>query len=92
MEPERSWREQIERLALGWQAPEAMHRPPELFSKALVHVHPYDLPPSHCLVSGHTPLPAVLLQPQRICCDTTGGLANRTLSAVRFPERQVFTG
>ena len=92
LDPERPWRQQVDRLAQGWQSADALHRPAELFSKALVHVQPFDLPPACCLVSGHTPLPEVLSQPQRICCDTSGGLPGRRLSAVCFPKRQVLTG
>jgi hypothetical protein len=63
--------------------------PPELYSKTRMHQVPSDLPRGWCVVSGHTPVAQVHLDPQRILCDTSGGRPGRPLSAVVWPSRRV---
>jgi len=60
-----------------------------LYSKELVDLIPQDLPPGCCVVSGHTPLEEVYVTPERIVCDTSGGMSGEALSAVIWPEGRV---
>lgn len=66
--------------------------PAALYHKPRAFQVPYDLPDNLCIVSGHTPIEAVHLAPDRILCDTSGGQRNRPLSAVIWPSRRVITG
>jgi hypothetical protein len=84
---------QLHELRLGWAGPWSDEpRPLPLFRKAQVERVPHDFPPGTCLVSGHTPRVDPLVTPNRILCDTSGGLAGRPLSAVIFPSGQLLRG
>ena len=64
-----------------------LQRPPWLCSKEFTGPQV----PADCgkvVVSGHVPMPEVIAYPQRILCDTTGGIAG-DLSCVLLPEMQV---
>ena len=86
---EEPWEPQVSRLEQGWDGDDghASH----LFNKAWAQCVPEDLPADCCVISGHTPLRQALVLPQRILCDTSGGLPDRQLSAVVWPEGQVIT-
>jgi hypothetical protein len=78
---------QLEHLRQGWAAPD--YPPESLFSKERQFTLPLDLP-EHCtVVSGHTPIATAFVSPQRILCDTSGGMKKRHLSAVIWPEGRV---
>ncbi len=62
-----------------------------LFAKDRKFSRPVDLPDYWTVVSGHTPLPQPFISAQRILCDTSGGLPNRLLSAVVWPEGRIVT-
>lgn len=78
---------QLAQLERGWAGDDghAAH----LFNKAWAHCVPCDLPPRWCVVSGHTPVRQPLVLPQRVLCDTSGGLVDRHLSGVVWPEGRV---
>jgi hypothetical protein len=80
---------QLAWLAHGWDHDDGA--PAHLFSKAWTHCVPCDLPEDTCVVSGHTPVRRPLVAPQRILCDTSGGMPDRVLSAVVFPAGRVIT-
>lgn len=80
---------QLDWLHHGWERDDG--GPAHLFSKAWTHCVPCDLPTDTCIVSGHTPLRRPLIVPQRILCDTSGGMPDRALSAVVFPAGTVVT-
>jgi hypothetical protein len=80
---------QVRKLHDAWSNDDGY--PPALFDKDRAFVIPIDLPPDWCVVSGHTPLTEVVVTPQRILCDTSGGMPNRPLSAVIWPEGRVVT-
>ena len=80
---------------MGWAGPWSdadAPRPLPLFHKAQVERVPHDLPSGTCLVSGHTPRVDPLITPNRILCDTSGGLAGRPLTGVVFPSGKVLRG
>jgi hypothetical protein len=81
---ERSYVPQRKLLQAGWDGDDGSAVP--LFNKSWAHCIPADLPSLWCVVSGHTPVRQALITPQRILCDTSGGLSERTLSAVEFPS------
>lgn len=87
------WRRQVEEL----QQPQALWQfavpelPGALYSKRRTQQVPNDLPKHMCVVSGHTPVPVPVITRSRILCDTTGGLRNRKLSAVCWPDGRVVT-
>ena len=86
---EEPWEPQVSRLEQGWAGDDghASH----LFNKAWAQCVPEDLPADCCVVSGHTPLRQALVLSQRILCDTSGGLPDRPLSAVVWPEGKIIT-
>lgn len=88
--PDRPWREQVEELEQGW--PKMVEAPAPIFEKPWSRLVPDDLPADITLVSGHTPLAEVWQTPQRILCDTSGGMPHRLLSGVIWPEGRVVTG
>jgi hypothetical protein len=65
--------------------------PPPLYAKPRAFLLPEDLPEDTCVVSGHTPFENVMMEPQRILCDTSGGMPGRPLSGVIWPERRVIS-
>jgi serine/threonine protein phosphatase 1 len=67
----------------------SLNSPGWLFSKKW----PFEAVPSDCdkvVVSGHVPVPSVLLEKQKILVDTTGGVEG-DLSCVLLPQRTVIT-
>lgn len=80
---------QLDWLRHGWAYDDG--GPAFLFSKVWTHCVPCDLPADTCVVSGHTPVQRPLVAPQRILCDTSGGMPYRELSAVVFPSGAVVT-
>lgn len=87
------WKPQIAELqapAAWWQFGPPEH-PPALYSKVRAGLVPDDLPETHCVVSGHTPVPQAVVTRSRILCDTSGGLDGRVLSAVEWPSGRVVT-
>jgi hypothetical protein len=83
------WEPQVARLEQGWAGDDGHAAP--LFNKAWAQCVPQNLPANFCIVSGHTPVRQALVLPQRILCDTSGGLPDRPLSAVVWPEGRVIT-
>jgi len=83
------WEPQVERLEQGWEGDDGHATP--LFNKAWAQCVPQDLPADCCVVSGHTPVRRALVLSHRILCDTSGGLPDRPLSAVVWPEGRVVT-
>ncbi len=81
---------QIAHLQAGWRAGD--YPPEALFSKSRRYTLPRDLPSGCCVVSGHTPIAACFVTESRILCDTSGGLRDRALSAVIWPEGRVISG
>lgn len=83
------WEPQVQRLERGWGGDDghAAH----LFNKAWAQCLPEDLPADCCVVSGHTPVRQALVLANRVLCDTSGGLPERHLSAVVWPEGRVIT-
>jgi hypothetical protein len=65
-------RPQLQQLHEGWVHDDG--HPAALFDKARAFVVPADLPDEWCVISGHTPLTEVVVTPQRILCDTSGGM------------------
>lgn len=65
--------------------------PMVLYAKSRAYTVPEDQPSEYVLVSGHTPVDRVYMQPGRILCDTSGGLRDRPLSGVIWPEGRVIT-
>ena len=84
-------RPQLEALRGGWDW-FGDHRPLPLFSKRHLHTTPKDLPPRTVVVSGHTPQTTALVSERRILCDTSGGLAGRSLTGVIWPEGRIIRG
>jgi len=80
---------QLELLRDGWR--HLRDVPDHLYDKAHVLEVPPDFPEGVVLVSGHVPLPQVHISAQRILCDTSGGLPNRRLSGVIWPEGRIVT-
>jgi Calcineurin-like phosphoesterase len=78
---------QLSALHAGWDGDDGAAMP--LFNKTWAHCIPNDLPMNWCIVSGHTPVRKPLITPQRILCDTSGGLADRQLSAVEWPSGRI---
>ncbi|TVR44379.1 MAG: hypothetical protein EA402_07215 [Planctomycetota bacterium] len=60
-----------------------------LYAKDRRQSRAHDLGDEVCLVSGHTPVEAAQVSPQRILADTSGGRPGRSLSAVLWPSGQV---
>ena len=92
LDPARPFAAQLDELRAGWEGPwrdEHDPRPAALFSKAWLSTYPYDLPDDMCLISGHMPIREPLITPQRIGCDTTGGMPRRRLSGVAWPTETV---
>ncbi|MEK7411872.1 MAG: metallophosphoesterase [Planctomycetota bacterium] len=87
MMPEVPLRDQLTDLADGWSR--LGDWPFHLYDKQHVRDVPIDLPHGTVLVSGHVPLDDPLVTPQRILCDTTGGLPQRRLSGVVWPSGRV---
>ncbi len=87
------YEDQVHRLQLGWsyREPTLDPRPSNLFAKHLLEGRALQQPSNLCVVSGHTPLNQVSITADRILCDTSGGQPGRPLSAVRLPDRRVFT-
>ncbi len=65
--------------------------PMVLYAKSRAYTVPEDQPSDYTLVSGHTPVDTVYIKPGRILCDTSGGLEDRPLSGVIWPEGRVIT-
>ena len=86
---EEPWEGQVQRLGQGWAGDDG--NAASLFNKAWAHCLPLDLPADTCVISGHTPVRQPLVLPQRVLCDTSGGLPERKLSAVVWPEGRVIT-
>jgi hypothetical protein len=78
---------QVDALRQGWLHDDG--HPAALFDKSRSLQIPCDLPEGCCVVSGHTPLAQALVQPQRILCDTSGGMPGRNLTAVIYPTMEV---
>jgi len=78
---------QLPALYAGWEGDDGGAVP--LFNKTWSHGVPDDLPMNWCVVSGHTPVRQPLITPQRILCDTSGGLPDRRLSAVEWPSGRI---
>lgn len=89
MRPDQPLDAQLLLLRDGWR--HLRDQPDHLYDKAHVLDAPDDLPDGTVLVSGHLPLPAPLVTPRRICCDTSGGLPHRRLSGVIWPSGRVIT-
>ncbi len=87
MRPDEPLPAQLELLRDGWR--HLRDEPDHLYDKGHVLEVPDDLPEGTVLVSGHLPLPEVLVTPRRILCDTSGGLPGRRLSGVIWPEGRV---
>jgi hypothetical protein len=87
----RSFRPQVEslRVAQASLRDPFGELPPALYAKPRAFMLPDDLPITHCVVSGHTPMDEVYLRPQRILCDTSGGMPDSALSGVIWPSRTV---
>ncbi len=86
---EHPWAEQVASLAKGWETDDG--EAASLFNKAWAHCVPEDLPADTCVISGHTPVRQPLILPQRVLCDTSGGLPHRVLSGVVWPAGSVIT-
>ncbi len=80
---------QLELLRDGWRY--LVDEPDHLYDKGHNFDVPADLPDGTVLVSGHLPLPEVFITPQRILCDTSGGMPGRRLSGVIWPKGRVVT-
>lgn len=72
-----------------WQSVDQL--PPALYEHKRAHQNPPDLAEDICVVSGHTVMPEVVIEDQRLLCDTSGGRPGRQLSAVIWPEGRVIT-
>jgi serine/threonine protein phosphatase 1 len=79
--------EALEHPEQWWRADADL--PMELYCKEWVDTVPCDLPDDCCVISGHVPLEECYITPERIVCDTSGGLHGRVLSAVVWPEELV---
>ena len=80
---------QVRRLHEGWRHDDG--HPAALFDKQRAFQVPADLPEECCIVSGHTPVTDAVITPQRILCDTSGGMPDRPLTAVVWPEGRVIS-
>jgi hypothetical protein len=80
---------QLKQLHEGWSHDDG--HPAALFDKQRAFVIPHDLPEEWCVISGHTPLAEAVVTPQRILCDTSGGMPSRPLSAVVWPEGRIIS-
>lgn len=87
--PDSSLIHQLAQLEDGWNT--LCDQPHHLYDKAHVEDVPDDLPPGTVLVSGHLPIERPLVTPQRILCDTSGGLPGRKLTGVIWPEGRIIT-
>jgi hypothetical protein len=63
--------------------------PADLYLKDRARLVPPDLPVDVCIISGHVPMAEPFLTPQRIGLDTSGGLPNRRLTALIWPEGRI---
>lgn len=87
------WLPQIkEAQSIGILWPKHSPQPEILYAKDRLGVIPQDFPAGCCLVTGHVPLPRPEITSRMVACDTSGGLPNRRLSAVIWPEGRVVTG
>ena len=94
LHPNRPFVQQLDELRRGWNGPWRDGddpRPPPLFSKKWLAKYPSDMPADMCLVSGHIPVWQPLIMPQRIACDTSGGMPDRRLTGVIWPSGTVIT-
>ena len=89
LRPDQPVAAQLELLRDGWR--HLRDEPDHLYDKEHVLEVPDDLPDGTVLVSGHLPVPTAIVTPQRILCDTSGGLATRFLSGVIWPEGRIIT-
>ncbi len=89
LRPDEPFTAQLQLLQDGWR--HLRDEPDHLYDKGHVLEVPADMPAGIVLVSGHVPLPQAHISAQRILCDTTGGLVNRKLSGVIWPERRIIT-
>jgi len=89
MRPKVPLHQQLAQLADPWR--QLCEHPDHLYDKLHVRRVPDDLPSGTVLVSGHLPLPEVLVSPQRILCDTSGGMPGRPLSGVVWPSGRVIS-
>lgn len=80
---------QLTQLANPWH--QLVDHPDHLYDKLHVRTVPEDLPAGTVLVSGHLPLKEVLVSPQRILCDTSGGMPGKPLSGVVWPSGRVIS-
>jgi hypothetical protein len=80
------------RQPMNWLCNPQSDLPMALYAKSRAFTVPEDQPKNCVLISGHTPIASAYLRPQRILCDTTGGLPNRKLTGVIWPERKVIQG
>lgn len=84
LDPTRSWqaqRQELQNPQSWWQG---QGLPPQLFDRHLRL--PADWPGNRILVSGHTPVPKLIITQQRILCDTSGGRGLGPLSALIYPD------
>ena len=89
LRPDESFDMQLHQLRDGWRF--LRDTPDHLYDKSHVLELPHDVPQDVVVVSGHTPLPQVHISPERILCDTSGGLPGRRLSAVSWPDGRIVT-
>lgn len=89
MRPGIPLRNQLTQLADPWH--HLVEHPDHLYDKVHVRTVPVDLPAGTVLVSGHLPLTEPLVTPQRILCDTTGGMPGKALSGVIWPSGRVIS-
>ena len=73
-----------------WWLPDA-DLPFILYVKEWVATVPCDLPDDVTVVSGHVPLEKVYRTANRLAIDTSGGLENRPLSAVVWPQERIIS-
>jgi len=91
-DPQRPFATQLAEAHCGWDGPWSRSsdpRPPLLFTKKWLAQTPADQPPDVCLISGHVPVYQPLITPQRIACDTTGGMPDRQLTGIIWPAEIV---
>ena len=72
-----------------WQSTDQL--PPAIYEHARAHQNPPDLDPELCVVSGHSVQDSVLVEANRLLCDTSGGRPNRRLSGVIWPQGTVIS-
>ena len=61
-----------------------------LYRKDVVRTLPHDFPANATLISGHCPQPEPYLTTQRWVVDTSGGLADRPLTAASWPDGKIW--